>query len=365
MTTMPAASDPPLRVYPAKADHVEGWLVLDTVSNDLAFGGFRFGPGVTEQEVRGLARAMSWKLGIHGQPVGGAKAGLRCDPTDPALPALLGEIARQWSDALGKVAIVGKDMGASDFLLDTLYEGLGTPQLGLVQRRHPSCPPRIRDMTGYVPHMTGRGVAVATRAALGGNAEGRRVIIQGAGRVGIGSAYRLDAMGARIVAISDVDGAIVSQDGLPVATLLSARDAQGRIDRSLLDFPHEQIHRDELLHLDADILILAAGSLLVGEHAAQRVRVPLVVEGANLGLTEEARTVLAAAQKTVIPDIIASSSSAALVGLQAASGNQITSDALWEQIESAIDRAVRSGMEVASRDGCTVREATLRHYNRP
>ena len=36
---------------------VQGWLVVDTLVDELAFGGFRFHPNVTAQEVHDLARS--------------------------------------------------------------------------------------------------------------------------------------------------------------------------------------------------------------------------------------------------------------------------------------------------------------------
>ncbi|HEU4410818.1 MAG TPA: Glu/Leu/Phe/Val dehydrogenase dimerization domain-containing protein [Polyangiaceae bacterium] len=363
---IPSPGDPPHSVLKFSADGAEGWLVVDTLRDGLAFGGFRFSPAVTEAEVRGLARAMTWKLAGHGLPTGGAKGGLRCDPSDPRLGDWLRAFVAQCGEPLRRVAVVGKDMGATDALLDRLYAELGRAQLALIRPRAGgrACPERLRDLSGYVPHMTGRGVAWAAAAALSGDIAGRRVAIQGAGAVGVGAAVRLAELGAETVAISDARGTLAAPPGgaLPVEGLVRAAGPGGLIDRGRCDFAHVAAPRDALLSAEADVLVLAASSHSVDEALAAGVRAPLVVEGSNFGLTEGAREALAARGVAVIPDVIASSSSAAMVCHQLATGNAWPADALWATIRGAIERSVALGLEGARRDGVTVREAYLRRF---
>ena len=344
---------------------VEGWLVVDTVRDGLAFGGFRFSPSVTEAEVRSLARAMTWKLAGHGMPTGGAKGGLCCDPKDPRIRDWISAFAQQCEGPLRTVAIVGKDMGATDDAIDHLYASLGIAQLELIRSRThgDAFPKRIRDLAGYVPNMTGRGVAWATKAAVGNELAGRRVAIQGAGAVGIGSAVRLGELGAKVVAISDASGTIVARPGsvLPIEDLVRVARA-GILDRNACRFLHDRASRDALLQADVDVLVLAASSHCVDDVLAGRIRAPIVTEGANFALTEQARRVLAARNVVVIPDVIASSSSAAMVTHQLASGNAVAPDELWANIEHTIARSVALGIANARRLGITVREAYLQRF---
>ena len=349
---------PPEQIVRFSRDGIAGWLVVDTLRDGLAFGGFRFSPTVSEREVCELARAMTWKLSGHGLPTGGAKGGLRCDPRDPRVLDWIRAFAEDCGEPLRRCAIVGKDMGASDELLDHLYACLGAPQLHLIAPRAKgrACPTRIRDLAGYVPHMTGRGVAWAARAALGGDLTGRRIAIQGAGAVGIGTAVRMRELGAHVIAISDAQGTLAAQAGQVIPVDELPRLARGgALDRAALTGS-----RDALLEIDADVLVLAASSHSVGGELAARVRAPVVVEGSNFGLTDDARGVLAARDITVIPDVIASSSSAAMVCHQLATGNGREPGELWDDIERAIDRSVTRGLADARRLGTTVRDAYVR-----
>jgi glutamate dehydrogenase/leucine dehydrogenase len=98
------------------------------------------------------------------------------------------------------------------------------------------------------------------------------------------------------------------------------------------------LERDELLEQDADVLVLAANSYTVNENLAARIASPLVVEGANLALFTDARVRLCERSIRVVPDLIASSSSAALVGHQMAARNTLDPDAVWASIRMSIER---------------------------
>ena len=54
-----------------------GFLVVDNTTLGPGKGGIRMTSNVTEEEVRRLARAMTWKNALAGIPFGGAKAGIR------------------------------------------------------------------------------------------------------------------------------------------------------------------------------------------------------------------------------------------------------------------------------------------------
>ena len=106
-----------------------GWLVIDTVRHGLSFGGCRMKPDVTREEVAELARAMSWKLFCHGEPTGGAKAGIRLDPAQEDADELLRYFGSCLSDYFSTGVVLGKDMGATNALMATLY-GAGVSQTG-------------------------------------------------------------------------------------------------------------------------------------------------------------------------------------------------------------------------------------------
>lgn len=349
----------PERIWEVSVNGYEGWLIQNHLSNGLAFGGFRFGPRVTSEEVADLAQAMTWKLGAHGWPVGGAKAGLRCDPLDPDLPKILKDVARAWKSPLTNSVLVGKDMGATDFLLDALYEHLGIPQLHLGQQKKSKCPGKIRELTGYVKHMTGKGAIWAASEALGSLSE-KKIAIQGAGAVGAGIVFRASEVKGCIVGISDVDSAVFNSKGIPPEKILDAVKTDFRgIDRSKINFECDIIERDSLLSKDVDVLFLAANSGLVDGKLAQLIKAPVVVEVSNFGITPAGRDVLQKKGIVVIPDVIASSSSAALVAHQLSTGDSISEQDVWQSISTSIRRSTRDGIKKSNEMKVDVRTAYL------
>jgi glutamate dehydrogenase (NAD(P)+) len=151
---------------------------------------------------------------------------------------------------------------------------------------------------------TGRGVAVIAERALadaGGALRGATVAVQGFGNVGSWAAHSLAALGARVVAVSDVRGGIYRRDGLDVDALMRESAQTGRLDGEGL----ERLTNDELLALDVDVLVPAALEDAIRADNADAVRARLVVEGANAPVTPAADVRLEARGVMVVPDILA------------------------------------------------------------
>jgi glutamate dehydrogenase (NAD(P)+) len=143
-------------------------------------------------------------------------------------------------------------------------------------------------------------IAEAFRRA-GAELTGATVAVQGFGNVGEATARLLEGLGARIVAIGDVGGAVRRDDGLDVAALRRHLAEHG----SVTGAPDTQaIDNAELLGLDVDVLVLAAIEGQVDGDNAGSIRARIVAEGANGPVTPEADPILEAAGVQIIPDIL-------------------------------------------------------------
>jgi glutamate dehydrogenase (NAD(P)+) len=152
---------------------------------------------------------------------------------------------------------------------------------------------------------TGAGVVMCAERAclrLGRELSEQRCIVQGFGNVGGVAATELHALGAPVIAVSDVSGGVHAPDGLDVPALhayvaehgsLEGYDGGGRVSN------------EQLLELPCDVLVVAAreDQLTVGN--AARVQARLVVEGANGPTTLDADAILAERGIPVVPDILA------------------------------------------------------------
>lgn len=351
-------------------DDTEGlsaFLVIDASDKEFSFGGTRVDAAVTREMVVELADNMSLKLAGHGSPVGGAKAGIRAAPDHPRLTEFLRQFAEECRDVLSSTTILGKDMGAKQWMLDEIYDALRSPQLGVARARFRGAelPPRLHDLNGYVSHMTGKGVFWSLEEALGGALEGARVLIQGFGVVGGGIAWHLDRAGAKVVGVSDGEKAVLRPEGLDVEVLMEAKGNGGLLARERLPDTWTLSARDDLLAEQADVLVLAAGSYLVDGETAARLSTPLVIEAANLALTPTAIDTLHARGVRVVPDVVANSSSAALVAHQIAAGNGRDPAQLWKEIENNIKRNTETVLRMSGELGITSKAAFRRAVDMP
>jgi len=62
---------------------LKGFVVIHTLGQDGAGGGIRCAPDITLDEVKSLARAMTYKYSYFGLPFGGGKGGLVLDGATP------------------------------------------------------------------------------------------------------------------------------------------------------------------------------------------------------------------------------------------------------------------------------------------
>src|SRR4051794_40775509 len=260
----PALDGVPARVLRINEPEVglSAIVVVDHTLFPVSAGGTRMLPDVDEAEVAALARAMTWKFAVYELPLAGSKAGIRFGGGDRAavMRAFLRAV-EPWRE----VFLTGPDMGtyADDFLEDAgeelpmwarTFEGLGMDDLA-----------------------TGHGVKAAGEAALaslGRGLAGARVAIEGFGKVGAGSARAFSRAGARIVAISTVEGTLAAPDGLDVDELLRLRDVHG--DAFVAHGPVQAQPREALFDVECDVLVPGARPDSVTAERAERLRCAVV-----------------------------------------------------------------------------------------
>ncbi|MES9525032.1 Glu/Leu/Phe/Val dehydrogenase dimerization domain-containing protein [Streptomyces capoamus] len=282
---------------------LKGWVVIDTLVDGLAMGGVRMTPGVTEEEVAGLARDMTHKFTLAGLRIGGAKGGIVSDGSNRE--ETFRTFGRTVKPLLHGGIHLGIDMGVTPadravFFDEAGYDPryrLGAPDMPVDWRTYYE--PLI-DVTGH-----GVGVAAVTALEASGRTGSARVVVQGFGAVGRAVARFLEDRGHVVVGVADARGTI-SADRLPVAELVSVTDEFGLIDRSRLP-QHVTLSSgpDAWLDIDADLLVLAAQKHALNAENAHRLRAGLVVEGANLASDAEAREKARAAGATLVPGVIA------------------------------------------------------------
>ncbi len=298
----------PLRCTDGKIRTFSGYRVQHDASRGPMKGGIRYHHEVDLDEVRALASLMTWKTAVVNLPYGGAKGGIKCDPRE-LNERELEELTRRFIGRIERFIGPNEDIPAPDMNTNAQVMGWIVDEYAKFNGYTPAVVTGKPVALGGSPgreSATGRGLLfIAERAAAGIGMElrGARVAVQGFGNVGSWASTFLAEAGAKVVAVSDVDGALFLGDGLDVPTLRDeVRQNRGRIPDGVAG---ERISNEELLALDVDILIPAAvGNVLTGSNASD-VRARLVVEAANHPTTPDADDILQTQGTTVVPDILA------------------------------------------------------------
>ncbi|MHB8632701.1 MAG: Glu/Leu/Phe/Val family dehydrogenase [Thermoplasmatota archaeon] len=284
-----------------------GWRVQHSTARGPAKGGVRFHQGVTLDEVKALAMWMTWKCAVVGIPYGGAKGGVVVDPRE-LTQGEVERLARRYFSEI--MVIIGEnvDIPAPDvntnaqtmaWFMDTYSMNKGYAVPAIVTGK----PVDIGGSEGR-EKATSRGITFCVREAakvLGLSLSGATVAIQGFGNVGGNAAPLLAEVGCKVVAVSDVNGAIHSPAGLDVAKLA----AHVRETGSVVGFGGaRKISNEELLELPVDILVPAALEGVIREDNAPRLKCKILAEGANGPTTPAADALLLEKGVFVIPDVL-------------------------------------------------------------
>ena len=271
-------------------------------------GGIRYDPEVSLGECAALATWMTWKCALLRLPYGGAKGGIRCDPTSLSRRELERLTRRFTSELVREIGpetdIPAPDMATNEqtmaWMMDTysMLKGHAVPEV--VTGKPISVGGSI-----YRREATGAGVVMTAERAcerLGMPLPQQRCVVQGFGNVGGVAASELYDKGATVLAVSDISGGVHAPDGLNVPELHAYVAAHG----SLAGYETcERITNEQLLELPCDVLFVAAREdQLTGENAT-RVQARLIVEGANGPTTIEADAIFAERGLPVVPDILA------------------------------------------------------------
>lgn len=271
-------------------------------------GGIRYHHQVDLSEVAALASLMTFKNSLMNLPLGGAKGGVQVDPgklSKSEVESLTRRFTSEISPFIGPdkdipAPDVGTDSQTMAWMLDTYSLESGFSQTGVVTGK----PVEIGGSLGR-ESATGLGVIYATEKALekkNMRMSDATLAIQGFGKVGMYAAIEGYAKGAKVVAVSDVSGALMNERGINIAEL--SRYVKEK--KVIKDFPEATaISNEELLLLDVDVLAPCALEGVIHAGNASKVRAKIIVEGANGPTTREADEILDSHGCLVVPDILA------------------------------------------------------------
>ncbi|MEO1050482.1 MAG: Glu/Leu/Phe/Val dehydrogenase [Bacteroidota bacterium] len=287
----------------------EGYRVIHSNILGPSKGGIRYDPEVNLDEVKALAAWMTWKCAVVDIPYGGAKGGIRCNPREMSAGEIE-RLTRAFTTAMAGIFGPDRDIPAPDmgtgpremaWLMDEFSRAQGMTINSVVTGK-----PLVLGGSLGRTEATGRGVMVTALAAMEKlkiNPYRASVAVQGFGNVGSYAALLMEERGAKIVSVSDLSGAYYNEKGINIQDAIAYRDGN---NGSMEGFDGaEKIDGEELLLLEADVLIPAAKEDVITTENADKIKARLIVEGANGPTAFKADTIINEKGIMVAPDILA------------------------------------------------------------
>ncbi|MDR1546470.1 MAG: Glu/Leu/Phe/Val dehydrogenase [Deltaproteobacteria bacterium] len=282
--------------------------------------GTRIRPDLTPGEIKALALFMSVKHAVADIPAGGGKGGIEADPaalSEGEYERLIRGFMRRLTPKGAFRDVPGADLGtdarAMAWMLDEYEQISGFHAPAAVNDK----PFELGGSRGG-HEATGWGVAAAAGlAAAELGLKNPSAVVQGFGQVGSVAALTLAERGFRIVAVSDVHGAVADPAGLDVAALAAHVLKTGRVP----GFPGGRPADPEtILETDCQVLVPAAVQDVLTAANAGRVKAGLVVEAANAPVSPEADEIFERRGVTVVPDVVANCGGAVVCDFERTQG---------------------------------------------
>ena len=311
------------------SDHRSGLRTIIAIHNTAlgpALGGTRFYPYLTEEDalidVLRLARGMTYKSAAAGLDLGGGKAVIIGDPQTMKSERLLRAYATVVDSLAGRY-VTAEDVG-------TTVEDMAVIRRGT---RHVAGLPVTHGGSGDPSPATARGVQRAMEAVadtIWGSRDlaGRRIAVQGVGKVGMSLVERLTATGAEII-VADVNPSAV--------------------DRAVAGYGAKPVEMEDIYGVDCDIFSPCALGATLDERTISRLRCSAIAGSANnqLAVAEDAAR-LAERGIVYVPDFVANAGgvidiAAAGQGYSAERAASMV-DAIYENVEAVLARASAEGI---------------------
>lgn len=298
----------PIRLDDGVIKVFEGYRVQHNMTLGPGKGGIRYHQGVNLSEVAGLAMLMTFKCSLVGLPLGGAKGGIRVDPS------LLSRqekqsLTRRYTSEINILIGPDKDVPAPDvgtdaqtmaWMMDTFSQEKGYAIPGVVTGK----PVDIGGSLGR-SESTGRGVVYTIVQATQKNKlrldDTTTVAVHGFGKVGSVAAEEMALLGCKVVAVSDLSGGLYNENGLDLEDIKKYLKNSGSFQGYS---KAEAITNEELLALPVDILIPAAIDGVIHSNNVGHIKAKLIAEGANGPITANAHRILIDRGVHIIPDVL-------------------------------------------------------------
>jgi glutamate dehydrogenase (NAD(P)+) len=359
----------PVVMDDGRTEVFEGHRVQHSSARGPCKGGIRYHQDVSLNEVKALSMWMTWKCAVVNIPYGGAKGGVKVDPTKLSFEEVR-RLTRRYTVAIMPIIGPHRDIPAPDvntsaetmgWIMDTVSMYQGSTVLDIVTGKS-------IELGGSLGRReaTGRGVMITTLELLkkmNMKPEKTTVAVQGFGNVGSVSADLLQKEGCKILAVSDVSGAFYCSTGLPINDMITyCASGRGKTLEGFTAPGVSKIAPKEIFELDVDILVPAALEKQINIENADKIKAKAIIEGANGPTTPEAERLLVKKGIYVVPDILANAGGVVVSYFEWVQGIQSffwDEDGVNANLKKVIVNSFDAVWQVAQREKQDLRHAAM------
>jgi glutamate dehydrogenase (NAD(P)+) len=270
-------------------------------------GGIRFNKRVDLDECKALAAWMTYKTALYNLPLGGGKGGIEIDPLLLS-KSELENLSRNYSAMLKDVIGEDKDIPAPDVGTNSQIIDWMDKELFKLNGKNNNFTGKSLENRGCKgrTEATGYGVVQIIQNWADKNnltLNNCTYILQGLGNVGYYTAYFLNELGAKLVAVGDHTCYIKNEKGIIVDQLLNYVSTH----KSIKGFSNKEISNSDFWKTKCDIVIPAALELQITEEIAKELNCKVIFEAANGPVSFGADDILQNRKIDVYPDILTNS----------------------------------------------------------
>lgn len=250
----------------------ECYFVIDTIFKGVSVGGVRIHKEVNLQEVKDLARHMSYKLALFDLPKGGAKVGIKLQDGSTKRQALI-NFTKELKPFIEKtIFLPGKDLGTTEEDIALIYQGVSKVKYQSHSSYYTAvginyCLEFIKNKWGY------RNLNVA---------------LSGFGDAGYFLVKKFIGQRINLVAISNIHGCVYNKSGLDKEELILLKERFN--DECLFNITKEILPRETLYTIPADVLIAGAEAYAINNRNVSYIKAKFICPAANIpyqaGITE-------------------------------------------------------------------------------
>ncbi len=308
-------------------EHNTGYRVQFSSALGPYKGGLRFDPSVNLDILKFLGFEQIFKNALTGLPLGGGKGGSDFNPKGRS-ESEIRNFCRAFMIELHRHIGIDVDVPAGDM-------GVGGREIGYMMGMYKEIARSSEGvLTGKDPliggslgrtEATGHGVVYFARAMLRNmnrTLEGLSCVVSGSGNVAEHTARKLVAEGAKVLTLSDRTGYLYKESGFSegdIDSIVAHKDTGANLDTvSLPDVifksgtPWQEVIAEGYFPCATQNEVSAVDAKVMAQHAV------LVVEGANMPLSNEAVTILADARIPHAPGKASNAGGVAVSGLEMA-----------------------------------------------